>query len=171
MSVAAGVVIRQATPVDAVQLAEVHTQCWQQTYPGLMSDAFLTALNPADRLAMRCQLLLAPEPAAWVAWVEGSVVGFSATRTVPQGDLDQDLPASGSLELWGLYLLQSHQGLGLGRRLLEAALGTQPASLWVAAGNAKAIGFYERLGFAPDGAEDRVAEWEDLHEIRMIRSC
>jgi ribosomal protein S18 acetylase RimI-like enzyme len=170
MSVAAGVDVRRATPADAVQLAEVHTQCWQQTYPGLMSDAFLAALKPADRLAMWCQLLLAPEPAAWVACVDGSVVGFSATRTVPQGDLDQDLPASGSLELWGLYLLRSHQGLGLGRRLLEAALGAGPASLWVAAGNGKAIGFYERLGFAPDGAEDRVADWEDLHEIRMTRS-
>jgi ribosomal protein S18 acetylase RimI-like enzyme len=171
MSVAAGVVIRQATPIDAVQLAEVHTQCWQQTYAGLMSDAFLAALKPADRLAMWCQLLLVPEPAAWVACVDSSVVGFSATRPVPQGEIDQDLPASGSLELWGLYLLRSHQGLGLGRRLLDAALGTKPASLWVAAGNAEAIGFYERLGFAPDGAEDRVAEWEDLHEIRMIRSC
>ncbi|QNE13578.1 GNAT family N-acetyltransferase [Pseudarthrobacter sp. NBSH8] len=170
MSVAACVDVRRARPADAVQLAEVHTQCWQQTYPGLMSDAFLAALKPADRLPMWCQLLLAPEPAAWVACVDGSVVGFSATRTVPQGDTDQDLPTSGSLELWGLYLIKSHQGLGLGRRLLEAALGAGPASLWVAAGNGKAIGFYERLRFAPDGAEDRVADWEDLHEIRMIRS-
>ncbi|WP_227007693.1 GNAT family N-acetyltransferase [Pseudarthrobacter sp. AB1] len=135
-----------------------------------MSDAFLAALKPADRLPMWCQLLFAPEPAAWVACVDGSVVGFSATRTVPRGDTDQDLPTSGSLELWGLYLLKSHQSLGLGRRLLEAALGAGPASLWVAAGNGKAIGFYERLGFAPDGAENRVADWEDLHEIRMIRS-
>jgi ribosomal protein S18 acetylase RimI-like enzyme len=167
----AGGDVRRATPADAVLLAEVHTLCWQQTYRGLMSDNFLAALNPAHRLAMWCQLLLAPEPAVWVACVDGSVVGFSATRAVPQGDLDQNLPSSGSLELWGLYLLQSHQGLGMGRRLLEAALGIEPASLWVAAGNTKAIGFYERLGFAPDGAEDRVADWEDLHEIRMIRSC
>ena len=170
MTVAAAMDVRQATASDAVRLADIHTQCWQQTYRGLMSDAFLAALKPAHRLGMWCQLLLAPEPAAWVACVDGSVVGFSATRAVPQGHLGQDLPASGSLELWGLYLLQSHQGLGLGRRLLEAALGTAPASLWVAAGNTKAIGFYERLGFAPDGAEDRVAEWEDLREIRMIRS-
>ncbi len=170
MSAAAGLDVRRATPADAVPLAEVHTRCWQQTYRGLMSDAFLAALKPADRLAMWRQLLLAPEPAAWVACLDGSVVGFSATRAVPQGDLDQDLPASGSLEVWGLYLLESHQGLGLGRRLLEASLGTGPARLWVAAGNARAIGFYERLGFAPDGAEDRVADWEDLHEIRMIRS-
>ncbi|WP_426989653.1 hypothetical protein [Pseudarthrobacter sp. Y6] len=111
MSAAAGLDVRRATPADAVPLAEVHTQCWQQTYRGLLSDAFLAALKPADRLAMWRQLLL------------------------------------------------------------EASLGTGPASLWVAAGNAKAIGFYERLGFAPDGAEDRVADWEDLHEIRMIRSC
>lgn len=81
------------------------------------------------------------------------------------------LAYSGSQELWRLYLLQSHQGLGLGRGLLEAALGTEPTSLWVAAGNTKAVDFYKRLGFAPDAAEDRVVDWEDLHEIRMIRSC
>ncbi|WP_258061114.1 N-acetyltransferase [Arthrobacter sp. 4R501] len=67
-------------------------------------------------------------------------------------------------------LLASQQGLGLGRRLLEAALGNNAASLWVAAGSARAIGFYERLGFVPDGAEDRVPDWEDLREIRLIRS-
>jgi ribosomal protein S18 acetylase RimI-like enzyme len=71
--------------------------------------------------------------------------------------------------LWGLYLLASHQGLGLGRQLLEAALGSRAASLWVAAGNSRAIGFYRRFGFEPDGAEDRLASWEDLPEIRMVR--
>ncbi|MGY4543170.1 ribosomal protein S18 acetylase RimI-like enzyme [Arthrobacter sp. UYNi723] len=170
MSVAAAVDVRRATAADAVTLAEVHTQCWQQTYRDLMSDAFLAALKPAHRLGMWRQLLLAPMPAAWVACADGSVVGFSATRALPQGDPDKELPASGRLELWGLYLLQSHQGLGLGRRLIAAALGAEPASLWVAAGNTKAIGFYERLGFAPDGAEDSVAGWEDVREIRMIRS-
>jgi ribosomal protein S18 acetylase RimI-like enzyme len=66
-------------------------------------------------------------------------------------------------------VLQSHQGLGLGRKLLEAALGDGPASLWVAAQNERAIAFYRRFGFQPDGAEDAIAEWENLKTIRMVR--
>jgi ribosomal protein S18 acetylase RimI-like enzyme len=71
--------------------------------------------------------------------------------------------------LWGLYLLGSHQGLGLGRRLLEAALGSAAASLWVAADNDRAIAFYRRFRFEPDGAEDVIPSWENLREIRMVR--
>jgi ribosomal protein S18 acetylase RimI-like enzyme len=49
------------------------------------------------------------------------------------------------------------------------ALGNEAASLWVAADNSRAIGFYRRFGFEPDGAEDVLAEWENLREIRMAR--
>ena len=71
--------------------------------------------------------------------------------------------------MWGLYLLASHQGLGLGRRLLKAALGDSAASLWVAAENGRAIGFYSHFGFAPDGAADVIPDWENLREIRLVR--
>jgi hypothetical protein len=39
----------------------------------------------------------------------------------------------------------------------------------VAEDNLKAIGFYTRFGFAPDGAEDKIADWESLREIRLVR--
>ncbi|WP_311381148.1 hypothetical protein [Arthrobacter sp. ISL-85] len=38
-----------------------------------------------------------------------------------------------------------------------------------AAGKSRAIGFYRRFGFHPDGAEDVLPDWEDLPEIRMVR--
>jgi len=53
--------------------------------------------------------------------------------------------------------------------LLEAAIGSRAASLWVAAGNSRAIGFYRHFGFEPDGARDVLTDWEDLPEIRMVR--
>lgn len=43
------------------------------------------------------------------------------------------------------------------------------ASLWVAAGNSRAIGFYRRFGFEPDAAQDVLPDWENLPEIRMVR--
>ncbi|MGO4189221.1 GNAT family N-acetyltransferase [Pseudarthrobacter sp. TAF60_1] len=167
-----GLSVRRAVPADVERLAEVHLRCWQETYRGMLSDAFLAAVDPAGRLALWHQLLDRPEPAeVWAACDDGIVVGFAGIRRLPAPGSPEGhpSPSSGDLELWGLYLLASHQGLGLGRRLLEAALGARAASLWVAADNHKAIGFYTRFGFSPDGAEDTIAGWENLREIRMVR--
>ncbi|BCW18059.1 N-acetyltransferase [Arthrobacter sp. NtRootA9] len=167
-----GLSVRRAAAPDVERLADVHVQCWRETYRGMLSDAFLASASRDDRLALWRHLLDRPDPAdAWVACDGATVVGFSGARTLPAPGSPEGHPppASGNLELWGLYLLASHQGLGLGRQLLEAALGSRAASLWVAAGNSRAIGFYRRFGFEPDGAEDRLASWEDLPEIRMVR--
>lgn len=164
--------VRRAGARDIEQLAQVHVRCWQETYRGMLSDAFLAAVDPADRLRLWRHLLDRPEPAeVWVARDGGMVVGFAGVRFLPAPGSPEGHPppSSGDLELWGLYLLASHQGLGLGRRLLTAALGTKAASLWVAAGNGRAIGFYRRFGFEPDGARDILPDWEDLPEIRMVR--
>jgi len=168
----AELLVRRAAPADVERLAEVHVRCWQETYRGMLSDGFLASRGPADRLPLWRQLLESAEPAAvWVASDDGTVVGFGGTRRVPPGESWHDCPppSSGDLELWGLYLLASHQGLGLGRRLLQAAVGDSAASLWVAADNARAIGFYRHFGFTPDGAADVIPDWENLREIRMVR--
>jgi ribosomal protein S18 acetylase RimI-like enzyme len=167
-----GLSVRRAASADVERLAEVHVRCWQETYRGMLSDAFLAAADPAGRLALWHQLLDRPEPAeVWAACDAGTAVGFAGVRRLPAPGSPEGhpRPSSGDLELWGLYLLASHQGLGLGRRLLEAALGDEAASLWVAADNAKVIGFYKRFGFAPDGAEDTIPDWENLRDIRMVR--
>jgi GNAT superfamily N-acetyltransferase len=138
----------------------------------MLSEQFLAAQGPESRLPLWRHLLEAAAPAnAWVACDDGIVVGFAGTRHLPdRGPLHEaGPPSSGDLELWGLYLLASHQGLGLGRRLLEAALGSNAASLWVAAGNGRAISFYRHFGFQPDGAADVIPDWENLREIRMVR--
>jgi ribosomal protein S18 acetylase RimI-like enzyme len=164
-------VVRRALSPDVERLAEVHVRCWQETYRGMLSDAFLGAGHLESRLRLWRHLLESDPPAeAWVAADDGTVVGFAGVRTEPGAPAHGfDPPSSGDLELWGLYLLASHQGLGLGRRLLEAALGNAAASLWVAADNAPAIGFYRHFGFAPDGAADIIPDWENLREIRMVR--
>jgi ribosomal protein S18 acetylase RimI-like enzyme len=170
--VTAALTVRRAAAADVERLAEVHIQCWRETYRGMLSDAFLAGADQSGRVALWRHLLDRPDPAvAWVACDDGTVVGFAGVRWdaapgVPEG---HPPPASGDFQLWGLYLLASHQGLGLGRRLLEAALGDAAASLWVAAANSRAIGFYRRFGFEPDGAEDVLAEWENLRELRMVR--
>lgn len=164
--------VRRAGSDDIAQLARVHVRCWQETYRGMLSDAFLAAVDPAGRLRLWRHLLDRPNAAeAWVASDGGTVVGFAGARLLPAPGSPEGHPppSAGDLELWGLYLLASHQGLGLGARLLTAAIGDNPASLWVAAANSRAIGFYRRFGFEPDGEQDVLADWENLAEIRMVR--
>ena len=56
-----------------------------------------------------------------------------------------------------------------GQALLDAVLGEEPAQLWVAEANPRAIRFYERNGFRADGATLTDPAVEDLREIRMVR--
>lgn len=48
-------------------------------------------------------------------------------------------------------------------------LGTAPAVLWVAQGNARAIAFYRRNGFAPDGTTMTDPAIPGITEVRMLR--
>lgn len=43
--------VRAALPADAFAVAEVHVRSWQLGYRGLLPDAYLDALRPADRAA------------------------------------------------------------------------------------------------------------------------
>lgn len=63
----------------------------------------------------------------------------------------------------------SAYGSGLGLRLLDAAIGDRPASLWVLERNPRARAFYERNGFAPDGTTELLPRFENLVEIRLVR--
>jgi ribosomal protein S18 acetylase RimI-like enzyme len=54
--------------------------------------------------------------------------------------------------MWKLYVLPEHQGRGIGKALLDGAIGALPAAtdqllLDVLAGNQQAIRFYRRNGF------------------------
>ena len=141
--------IRPATLEDAKQIGYVHYTAWQETYTGLIDAEFLAGLS-AERSTKMAE-------GFWqnmsVAVYDGKIVGMcgiSASR-------DADTPDAG--EVQGIYLLQEAQGKGLGRMLMEDALkrlkdaGYTEVTLWVLKGNDKAMCFYEKAGFAPDGAE------------------
>jgi GNAT superfamily N-acetyltransferase len=98
----------------------------------------------------------------FVAEVAGKLVGFA-------GSVPAVGEAPGQAELWGIYLLRDQHGSGLGQQLLDAALGNDPASLWVVRDNLRAQLFYRRNGFEFDGSQEIVEDWESMTECRMIR--
>jgi GNAT superfamily N-acetyltransferase len=78
-------------------------------------------------------------------------------------------------ELYALYVTPAWWSAGAGRALMErvlTALGAESyrrAVLWVLADNARARRFYERAGFAPDGAANTLAGLGGVLEVRYSR--
>ncbi|WP_020389462.1 GNAT family N-acetyltransferase [Kribbella catacumbae] len=162
--------IRRAEVADAEASAWCHLTCWQEAYAGLVdperlaektSDLDLRTERWASRLEAGVLRWIAvnPDPAAAV---RDRVIGFSS----PGPSRDEDAPAP--LELYAIYVRAKWWGSGLGDRLLDVAIGKEAASLWVLAGNERAMAFYRRHGFAEDGS--RLDEpFFGVPEIRMVR--
>lgn len=156
-------VIRLAGEDDAAALAELHLDVWDDGYAGLVPQAILDARRAeprADRVA-RWRVRLAAAN-TWVAERESGLVGFASAGPGRDG--------SGVLELMALYVRAAVYGTGFGHRLLIEAIGDRAAYLWVLAGNDRALAFYERQGFRPDGQEKVCDEGTELRMVRDGRS-
>ena len=143
--------IRQATCEDAAAIARVHVASWLTTYRGLMPDAVLDGLSVERRQRQWEQWLCGVEtaPCIFVAEDEhGEVIGF-ASGGPPQ--VSDEVPGYDS-ELYTVYLLQTAQRQGAGRRLVAAvaehllAAGNHAMLLWVLGTNEPSRRFYERIG-------------------------
>lgn len=160
------IVVRRAVPDDADELSRVHVRTWQIAYAGLIPRAVLDGLDITARGARWRSSLADPlnQGRTWIALRDDEVVGFASSGPA-RGD-DPPWP----LELWALYVHPHHHGSGAAARLADAALGELPAFLWVLRGNARAIRFYEKIGFALDGAtKDERHGGVVLRELRMVR--
>jgi len=156
--------VRLATVADAPAIGACHNACWRRAYRGLVSPELLAAQDDGARADMwRRTLRESTGPTVVVAEIGDQLVGFAAAGR------SNDEPPLRDLELYTLYILESAYGTGVGQGLFDAAVGVAPCSLWVAAANDRAIGFYRRQGFRPDGVRKRIEEWEGLRVIRMLR--
>ncbi|WP_067429469.1 GNAT family N-acetyltransferase [Nocardioides jensenii] len=152
--------IRRASAADGPALAALHLDVWDDGYAGLVAQAILDArrAEPAADRVRRWQERLASTE-TWVAEDGQGLVGFASAGAGRDG--------AGARELMALYVRARVYGTGVGHALMRAALGDDPAYLWVLAGNERALRFYERQGFLPDGQEQ---DCEEGHELRMVRS-
>ena len=162
----ARVAIRLGTPADAVGCAVVQRTAWRETYRGLANPS-LWLTPPFTELTARWQDWLAQPHPRYVAQEGDTIVGYAYARKAGRSS---SVPPVRDHELYQLYVLASHYGQGIGRRLLEAAAPAEiPTQLWVAARNERAIRFYERNGFAKDGARDDGTSFAGIEAIRLLR--
>lgn len=151
-----GVEIRPARAGDAAQLGVVHVRSWQAAYRGLLPQAFLDGLDPAQRARIWETALgeaADPRSGVVVAGHGARLAGFA--HFCPSRDEDADPARTG--EISSIYLLPEEWGRGTGRQLMAAALagltaaGFGQATLWVLDSNERARRFYEAGGWDPDG--------------------
>lgn len=164
---AAGFTLRRPTVADAAELATVHLRAWQEAYTGLINPDYLDDRRLESRTAQWAHILSTPESGRASTWLaldsQGAIVGFGSSAWAR----DADAPVE--VELWALYLLARAYGSGAADLLVHRLIGDRPAYLWVVDGNDRAIAFYRRQGFVPDGVTKDDEEL-GVRELRMVRN-
>ena len=143
--------------------AFVHWKSWQETYPGIVDQGYLDSLTLA-----KCEEIAFRWPDDIVIAKDGErVVGFAGYGKYRDGELED------TGEVFALYVLKEYWGTGIGLRLMEEALSQLEefphTAVWVLKENGRAIRFYEKCGFRPDGREEMLTLGAPVRLIRMIR--
>jgi ribosomal protein S18 acetylase RimI-like enzyme len=165
------VTVRDARPEDAEAVARVRVESWRDAYAHLLSPEFLAALDPAPEVEYWREAIAnyAAQTALGtfvVAELDAAVRGF-AIAGQPRPMEGEEPPRD-----WQLFLIYQDaalHGTGSGQALIDAVIGERPTYLWTAEDNPRAIAFYRRNGFVPDGERTVSEQWENLVEIRMVR--
>lgn len=163
--------IEPATAGDARAIAQIHVDAWRAAYVGIMPDDHLALLSVDEREAMWREAIAAGEPELLVAHRDDRVIGWVSFGASRGKDARPEVG-----EVWAIYLDPHHIATGAGRALWSAARtrlaerGFTSVILWVLAGNAGAIRFYERAGFAlePGSAQRFTLGGREIEELRYV---
>ncbi len=139
---------RLATPQDAVLIAQIHANSWQEHYRGICTDEYLDNEVHEDRSKVWSDRFASANEDQHVLLAIGDerqVLGFVCTY------LNYHKEYGAYLD--NLHVVTQYQGLGLGRSLMREAArwvaSHEPDSslyLHVLDKNEAAIVFYERIG-------------------------
>jgi len=189
------VVIRVGSAAHAAQIAAVQRETWFAAYEGVIAPEVIDRVTVPDdgariRQSFRTRpwqrMLVAVDPGPGNSATgdpgAGGVVGYASFG--PETDVlnapwPHPLTADGEggrvAELYALYVRPDWWSTGTGRALMEkvlarsAAAGYRFITLWVLRDNQRARRFYERAGFAPDGATNVLTGLGGVHEVRYRR--
>ncbi|GAA1491200.1 GNAT family N-acetyltransferase [Brachybacterium sacelli] len=155
---------------DAEALARIHVRSWEVAYAHLIQGEQWFGREAVVRRTAQWKTWLTPGTRGADEGIcragrdaEGTVIGLAASW--PPRDAQPVPPRELSL----LYIEEAWFGTGLGRALAEAILEHGPATVWVAEENPRARRFYEKLGFAADGATQVEEHLGGIRDVRMVR--
>jgi len=144
------ITVRWAGTEDAEAIANIHVDSWRVAYRGLVDQAYLDGLDPAERMPRWREGL-----AQYVWPVRGTLVAEKDEVVIGFANLSTSDPA----ELHAIYVRPDAWGTGAGRALMAEAVrrlteeGCREVVLWVLSTNEQARRFYEKAGWHADGGE------------------
>ena len=191
--------IRPASAADEPAITQILQETWLTAYAQIIDPVIIervtaprgraSAAPPSDRTSLVAE---AP-PAAAIADAR-VIVGYASygpersvasAASVGSGGSGGSGAKPGALtpaglagetgELYTLYVAPAHWSTGAGRALTDAALdglraaGYRRVVLWTLTENARARRFYDKAGFAPDGATNILAGLGRVEELRYAR--
>ena len=106
--------IRWATVDDAEELGYVHTESWKAAYKDIIPDEVLKNMNIEERQKRFEKAIKNQEEENAVLLVDEKIVGFITLGKCRDDDFDDTVG-----EIWGIYLLSSYWGRGLGSDLIS----------------------------------------------------
>jgi GNAT superfamily N-acetyltransferase len=153
--------IRRAGPDDYAKVAEMHYPVWRKSWSGIVEDFVLDIITTPEIWVKVAYPEELSKP-GWSMWVaERGTKKLGMTIFGPHtGHPDQ-------VQIEALYAADESRGLGIGARLLQKALRSNPSSdviLWCAEKNSKARKFYEDNNFQLDG---RSFVWRPLPGVEV----
>ncbi len=174
-------IIRPATPTDAAAIARVHVDSWRSTYAGLLPERMLLRLSNAEHESRWWRHVLGRFRRKHFVYVaehdRDGVIGFVSGGTCR----DRELSYRG--EIYALYLLDEHQGVGIGKALFltlsDRLVRERGRSLlvWVLSSNPSRF-FYEFMGgqrvatrkdrMGGVEVEEVAYGWEDTTELATL---
>ena len=140
--------VRRATPNDAVAVDAVYLDSWNEGFGDLLGRRAASA----DRLERWYAALSGGDVGWWVAERDGTVVGLVGLGVA------EDPPNGTIAELDAIAVAPAHWRTGVGRALMELAVGQlsrrfDEAILWTPARYERGHAFYRATGWEADGAE------------------
>lgn len=131
-------IVRPLLPVDAAACQDVTVRALNDLAPRVGDQILVPTPETTQRGQDRITHLQRTDPqSAWVMEVDGEIAGYSLA-----------LVREGMWFLAKLMVAPEHQGEGLGRQLLDAALQTSTERSWIlATANPAALRRYQRAGF------------------------
>ena len=155
-----GQVIRRAEAKDSARLGELHSQCWPELYPTILSAQIVADLDAATMAGLWAKFVARGDGyLQWVAEVDGVVVGFAGVGPGREPGYE------GASELYFIYVDPNSRRARLGTKLLAQAT---PDYLWIHEANRDSQKFYRKQKYFPDSVR-RVGSLfgADLPELRM----
>jgi len=153
------ITIRRVLPEDAHGYTAVHIACWRDAYAGIISDEYLENMSSeAEQRAERLKQTLKESGDSEFYCVEhnGNMIG----RLIFNKSRDEDKSDAG--EVSAIYLPAAYWGRGFGKQMMDFAvaelkrIGYREVTVWVLEENGRGRQFYEKYGFALDGAKKTV---------------